>query len=195
VDLIFRKRLEYMASRVSGLQLHFVVMGNDPYEIWTGYRGALNQLMLGLMCSDYLEREVYCCGPEGFMSHVRDILNSLNFDMSRYHQESFGAVPVEQPEVFEDVVPDEEAKASITFALAGLTRACNETDTVLAVAKGAAIRMSSGCNFGLCGTCKVRKTAGQVHMVHNGGISDEDIAEGYILACCSHPIGNVTIEA
>lgn len=32
-------------------------------------------------------------------------------------------------------------------------------------------------------------------MVHNGGISDSDIAEGYILACCSHPIGAVTIEA
>jgi len=194
-NLIFRKRLEYMASRVAELQLHFVVTRSDPYEVWTGYRGKLNQLMLGLMCGDYLEREVYCCGPESFMASVRDILNSLNFDMSRYHQESFGTVPVPQPEVFEDVVPDEEAKASITFALSGVTRGCAETDTVLQVAKGASVRMPSGCNFGLCGTCKVKKTSGQVHMVHNGGISEEDIAEGYILACCSHPIGAVTLEA
>ena len=32
-------------------------------------------------------------------------------------------------------------------------------------------------------------------MVHNGGISEDDIAAGYILACCSHPMGRVEIEA
>ena len=51
-----------------------------------------------------------------------------------------------------------------------------------------------GCTFRICGTCKVRKTAGEVHMVHNGGISEDDIDSGYILACCSHPIGRVEIE-
>lgn len=195
VDLIFRKRLEYMASRIAGLKLHFVVMGADPYEVWTGYRGTLNQLMLGLICGDYLEREVYCCGPEGFMANVREILNSLHFDMSRYHQESFGAAPAPQPAVFDDRVPDEAVQAQVIFTQSGITRSCAETDTILQVAKTAAIRMPSGCNFGLCGTCKVKKVSGEVHMVHNGGISDSDIAEGYILACCSHPIGAVTIEA
>ncbi len=28
-------------------------------------------------------------------------------------------------------------------------------------------------------------------MVHNGGITDDDIDDGYILACCSHPIDRV----
>jgi hypothetical protein len=32
-------------------------------------------------------------------------------------------------------------------------------------------------------------------MVHNGGISDDDVEEGFILACCSNPIGKVRIEA
>ncbi|MEY5037737.1 MAG: 3-ketosteroid-9-alpha-hydroxylase reductase subunit, partial [Pseudomonadota bacterium] len=50
-----------------------------------------------------------------------------------------------------------------------------------------------GCTFGLCGTCKVKKTAGEVHMVHNGGISDEDVADGFILACCSRPLGKVEV--
>ena len=31
-------------------------------------------------------------------------------------------------------------------------------------------------------------------MVHNGGISDDEIAEGYILACCSKPQGTVRID-
>ncbi|QFI66215.1 Flavodoxin reductases (ferredoxin-NADPH reductases) family 1 [Sinorhizobium alkalisoli] len=46
-----------------------------------------------------------------------------------------------------------------------------------------------------CGSCKIRKTEGDIHMVHNGRITDEDIDEGYILACCSKPLGRVTVEA
>ena len=75
-----------------------------------------------------------------------------------------------------------------------MTTTCAETDTVLAVAKRSGLNIPSGCTFGLCGTCKVKKTSGEVHMVHNGGISEDDIAAGYIRACCSHPMGAVSVE-
>ncbi|KZM50224.1 hybrid-cluster NAD(P)-dependent oxidoreductase [Labrenzia sp. OB1] len=195
-DLIFRKKLEYMASRVSGLQLHFVVSKSDPYEVWTGYRGRFNQLMLGLMCADYLEREVYCCGPDGFMDAVREILNALGYDMDRYHQESFHAPAETNAELteFDDVVPQEDVKAQIVFAGSKVSASCSETDTVLAVAKGAGLNIPSGCTFGVCGTCKVRKLSGDVHMVHSGGISEDDVEAGYILACCSNPIGTIEVD-
>ena len=48
--------------------------------------------------------------------------------------------------------------------------------------------------MGICGNCKVLKTSGEVSMEHNGGITDEDVAEGYILAFCSVPQGDVAIE-
>jgi ferredoxin len=71
---------------------------------------------------------------------------------------------------------------------------CNETATILDTARAAGVPIPSGCSMGICGTCKVRKLDGQVHMVHNGGITDEDIADGFILACCSKPLARVTIE-
>lgn len=195
-DIIFARRLEQFAARVPGLQLRFTVEEVDPFEVWHGFRGRLNQIMLGLMAPDYLDREVFCCGPEPFMQAVRDMLNALGYDMSRYHQESFGHAVANEAEapVLDDVVPDATSAASVTFAASGVTSPCAQTDTVLAVAKRSALNIPSGCNFGLCGTCKVKKTAGEVHMVHNGGISDDEIAEGWILACCSHPIGAVSVE-
>lgn len=195
-DFIFRKSLTQMADRTSGLQLHVVVEAHDPWRSWQGYRGRLSQIMLGLMAPDYLEREVFCCGPEPFMQAVRDMLIALGFDMAHYHQESFGA-PVEteaQAPALDDVVPDDRAPAEVVFAASGVSAPCSETDTVLAVAKASGLNIPSGCTFGLCGTCKVKKSAGEVHMVHNGGISDDDIAAGYILACCSHPLGRVVVE-
>jgi len=193
-EIIFRERLEQFANRVPGLQLRFTVEEPDPFRAWPGYRGRLGQIMLGLMAPDYLDREVFCCGPEPFMQGVRDMLQSLGFDMAHYHQESFGkAVSTEaEAPVLTDVSPS-DAAASVTFAKSGVTTPCAETDTVLAVAKRSGLNIPSGCTFGLCGTCKVKKLSGEVHMVHNGGISDDDVAEGYILACCSHPMGAVEV--
>ena len=195
-EIIFRRRLEQFADRVPGLQLRFTVEENDPFTAWTGYLGRLNQIMLGLMAPDYLEREVFCCGPEPFMQSVRDMLVSLGYDMDHYHQESFGApirTEADAP-VIDDVAPEEGARAQIVFAASGVTAPCAETDTVLAVAKRSGLNIPSGCTFGLCGTCRIRKLSGEVHMVHNGGISDEDIEAGYILACCSHPMGRIEVE-
>lgn len=195
-EILLRKRLEGFADRVPGLKLRFTVEEPDPFQSWTGYQGRLSQIMLGLMAPDYLEREVFCCGPEPFMQAVREMLISLGFDMEHYHQESFGAPVSSEAEapVIADVTPEEGVRAQITFAASGVVAACAETDTVLAVAKRAGLNIPSGCTFGLCGTCRIRKTAGEVHMVHNGGISDEDIAEGWILACCSNPMGKISVE-
>lgn len=195
-EIIFRERLEHMASRVPGIDLKFVVEGPDRFKPWTGYQGLFNQLMLGLMAPDYLERDVYCCGPEPFMQAVREALAGLGYDIERYHQESFQAPAATEADVpdLDDVIPDEDAGAEIRFAASGVSTRCAETDTVLAAARSAGLNIPSGCTFGVCGTCKVRKLSGEVHMVHNGGISDDDVEDGYILACCSHPIGKVEID-
>ncbi|WP_126977657.1 hybrid-cluster NAD(P)-dependent oxidoreductase [Frigidibacter oleivorans] len=193
-DLIFRQRLEHMASRTPGLKLHWVVKDDDDYRTWTGYRGRFNALMLGLMAPDYLEREVFCCGPESFMTSVREMLASLGYDMANYHQESFHAPVEEATDVPEDVVPSDDRMAEVEFSSSGVTATCRETDTILTVARASGLNIPSGCTFGVCGTCKVMKAEGEVVMVHSGGISEEDVEEGYILACCSRPIGRVVVE-
>lgn len=196
-DIIFRSQLELMATRLPGLDVKWVVEEAERFSPWTGFKGRFNQLMLGLMAHDYLEREVFCCGPEPFMQSVRDALTGLGFDMEHYHQENFHAPLVETvaevPEL-DDVTPDAELDAQIVFAQSARTATCTQNDTVLAVTRGAGLNIPSGCTFGVCGTCKIRKLEGEVHMVHNGGISEDDIEAGYILACCSYPMGSVTVD-
>jgi hypothetical protein len=40
-----------MASRVPAIKLHFIVEQDAPFDVWTGYRGRLSQIMLGLIAS------------------------------------------------------------------------------------------------------------------------------------------------
>lgn len=195
-ELLFRQSLEHLASRSSGLDLKFVVEESEPYHPWTGYQGRLNQVMLGQIAPDYLEREVYCCGPEPFMQSVREALAGLGYDMAGYHQESFAAPvsPAAEPAPFDDTAPSDDEAAEVHFETTDIRQTCGETDTILGAARLAGVSIPTGCTFGLCGTCKIKKTAGDVHMVHNGGITDKEIAAGYILACCSNPIGKVAVE-
>ena len=43
------------------------------------------------------------------------------------------------------------------------------------------------CKGGVCCTCKARLLEGEVSMDVHWGLEEEEIEEGYILACQSHP--------
>ncbi len=44
------------------------------------------------------------------------------------------------------------------------------------------------CTSGVCTTCMAKLISGEVEMDENYGLSEEEIAEGYILTCQSHPL-------
>ncbi len=198
-EIIFRSELEMMATRTNDMRLAWIVEGNDPFTPWAGFTGRINQLLLQSISPDYFEREIFCCGPPPFMTAVREILIASGFEMERYHEESFQApVKTEQeaPDFTEEEValPDAEAEVELVFTQSGQSVQVPETTTILEAAKAAGLFIPNACNFGVCGTCKIMKRSGDVHMVHNGGISEEEEAEGYILACCSKPLSRVEVE-
>ncbi len=159
-----------------------------------------------LLAPDFLHRKVFCCGPEPFMNGVRGLLEDAGFNMANYHQESFNpaseisSIPVpsslsESATAPAAPVTPTVAAASVVFSLSGLEVECTENDTILLAARNGGLKIPSACEFGICGTCKVKCLGGETEMNHNGGIRDDEIAEGYILACCSRPRGRVEIDA
>lgn len=197
-EIIFRKELELLGSHMPGLSLGFMIEERSSRESWFGHMGRIDAVRLPLLSPDFHEREVFCCGPDPFMRAVRGMLEAAGFDMARYHQESFGAPPAEaQPPLITEAgdASPSEAAMPIRFTDSDIAGQCVAGQTVLQAARAAGVRISAACEFGLCGTCRVRKISGEVEMNHNGGILDEEIAAGYILACCSKPLGALEIEA
>ncbi len=116
--------------------------------------------------------------------------------MEQYHEENFEAPIIEEedhPE-HDDIIIDDDAKSSVSFTKSKKDTRVQESDTILSAAKKTGLHIPSACQFGVCGTCKVKKVSGEVHMVHNGGITQEQIDDGYVLACCSNPLGDVVID-
>lgn len=200
-ELIFRNELELLSHRMPALSLGFVVQERSLHRSWSGHMGRIDGARLASLAPDFLDREVFCCGPDPFMRHVQDLLRDAGFDMAHYHQESFGEVPGEaptQPVVFTPDAEDGGEKTGVTairFSMSDVDGECLPGQTVLQAARAAGVRIPAACENGLCGTCKIMKISGEVEMNHNGGIMDEEMDEGYILACCSRPRGKLEVEA
>ena len=193
-DIIFRWELEARAREMANFTLGFIIEEIGRGQLWAGLRGRIDKAKIALLAHDFLERTVFCCGPEPFMATVRDTLSGAGFDMANYHEEAFQPRAPELPVVVAD--HSDGAKATkVIFTMSGKTGLCEPGHTVLQAARASGVRIGAACESGLCGTCKVMKLAGDVEMEHNGGILDEEIDEGYILACCSRPKGEIEIEA
>ena len=170
-------------------------------EGWFGHMGRIDAIRLPLLAPDFREREIFCCGPDPFMRAVRQMLEASGFDMAYYHQESFAAPTVEEiPAPFTSPADNGiEAPADtvtpVRFSLSDVDAECVAGQTVLQTARSSGVRIPAACEFGLCGTCKVKKVSGEVEMSHNGGILDHEIDDGFILACCSKPLSALEIEA
>lgn len=193
-DIIFRWELEAKAREMPNFSLGFIIERLAHGQLWSGLKGFIDKAKIALLAPDFLERTVFCCGPEPFMATVRESLAGAGFDMRNYHEENFQPVAPPAPVVVHEA--DGEAKATrITFAMSGKDGMCEPGHTVLQAARASGVRIGAACESGLCGTCKVMKLSGEVDMAHNGGILDDEIDEGYILACCSRPLTDIEIEA
>lgn len=194
-DIVFRHELEYLARFMPKLSLGFIVENCGRTDLWSGLKGMVDKAKIALLSPDFMDRTVFCCGPEPFMAAIRSMLDASGFDMSRYHQESFSpAAPVAVGESIHTVA-DGEALSMVGFTLSGKEVPCQPGQTVLMTARAAGVRIGAACESGICGTCRVLKLSGEVEMNHNGGILDDEIDEGYILACCSRPLTDVKVEA
>ncbi|MGI5473163.1 flavin reductase family protein [Streptomyces sp. CA-132043] len=179
-DIIFRRELDFLAATAPNFRVTHLL--DDSGE-------QLNAELLRDMAPDFLEREVFTCGPAGYMEAVRSMLSTTGFDMARYHEESF---TFDAP-----AVPEHDTGQSFKVELtrSGRTIDCDPGTPVLAAASRAGITLPASCAQGMCGTCKTTLLAGSVDMQHNGGIRPREIADNKILLCCSTPLDDLVIDA
>jgi glycine betaine catabolism B len=189
-DIVFRRELERLAALSPRLRTYFVCEGIGDEADWAGPVGRLGLELLAQWAPDYREREVFTCGPAGYMSAVRGLLHDGGHDPKRYHQESF--------DITADVAPAPGPQTQDTFTVrlsrSSKTFTMSASETVLAAARKAGVPIPSSCSQGVCGTCKTKLVEGSVEMKHNGGIREREVQKGFRLLCCSRPTSDLTLE-
>jgi len=196
VDIIFQRELQLLESVKPNLQVVTICEVAEGQGDWQGPVGRLSVDILRQAVPDFLEREVFTCGPKGYMDAVQSLLIAAGFNMDHYHQESFDLGEPSSPVVVPvEAVPQSAVEAfTITLAKSGKTFEMSGSDTILSAPKRAGAVVPSSCSQGICGTCKTAVLEGTVDMQANGGIRQREVDKGFRLLCCSRPTSNVTLD-
>ncbi|MDN7682828.1 MULTISPECIES: hybrid-cluster NAD(P)-dependent oxidoreductase [Burkholderia] len=198
-DIIFRAELDRLSAEADHLKVIHVCEGAGSDADWRGPTGRLSLALLQAHVPDYRDREVFTCGPSGYMNAAKALLAQGGHDPARYHQESFNFAETVEPAVDAAGASQRAAQASdctytVRLARSGKTFPMSGSETVLAAARKAGVPLASSCSQGICGTCKTAVLEGTVDMHHNGGIRQREIDKGLRLMCCSRPTSDLVLD-
>jgi ring-1,2-phenylacetyl-CoA epoxidase subunit PaaE len=133
----------------------------------------------------------FICGPGPMMDAAEAALLEKGVTSDHIHLERFtagqpsAALAAQMAEL-----QSQAAGLSMTVTLDGRTRRIAFDGTnILDAARSSGLPAPFACKAGVCATCRARVTAGEVSMAARYGLSDEEIAAGYVLTCQAVPKG------
>ena len=160
--------------------------------------GLLTHEAVTAYASPYLDdADFYLCGPTPFMELVETALLDLGVDADRILVERFGAA-VPQPPL--PVTDQDEVPATVTLVLKGREHEVGYVrgDTILETARRGGLQPPYSCEAGNCATCMAVLREGCAKMHTNNALTDDEVAEGWVLTCqavLSGPTATVEYES
>jgi len=133
----------------------------------------------------------FICGPGPMMDAAEAALVDQGVAKERIHIERFlagrpsAALAAQMAQLQEKA-----AGLTLSVTLDGRTRRVEFTEAnILDSAREAGLPAPFACKAGVCATCRAKVTKGKVEMAARYGLTDEEIAAGYVLTCQSVPVG------
>jgi ferredoxin-NADP reductase/Fe-S-cluster-containing hydrogenase component 2 len=190
-DFIFREEIEELKGQNRNLSVT-VTMSDPRDEEWSGRRGRIDIALLASAVPRIAEQRVHICGPPSMMDGVKTALLGLGVEGSRIRTEAFGTV-TRDPTARS--LRSNEITGKIVFQASDTTVPASVDATILEVADEAGIFIDNACRSGTCASCRVKLLSGHVSMAVEDALTEQDRAEGYILACQARMHGDVTVDA
>jgi ring-1,2-phenylacetyl-CoA epoxidase subunit PaaE len=135
--------------------------------------------------------EFFVCGPEEMLFCVKDYLTGTGIDKKKIHFELFTSPGQKKSAVHSQQMTNSGPKSQITIKLDGRSfdfeLSLNSDTTILDAALKKGADLPYACKGGMCCTCKAKLLEGEVIMDVHWGLEEEEIEQGYILTCQSHP--------
>jgi len=136
--------------------------------------------------------EFFICGPEEMIFSVKGFLETNGINKKKIHFELFTTPGEKKSGVRsrESGAKSTGPQSKISVKLDGRTFDFDlgmNDEPILDAALKQGADLPFACKGGVCTTCKARLIEGEVDMEVHWGLEEEEIEQGYILTCQSHP--------
>jgi ring-1,2-phenylacetyl-CoA epoxidase subunit PaaE len=173
---------------------HFLDAEEQDIELFNGMlsRERLEEVIPALVPDAAEVDGWFICGPGPMMDAAEGALLDRNVPKERIHIERFtadrpaGSVTREMAQL-----QTEAEGVTVSVTLDGRTRRVPFTEAnILDSALAAGLRAPFACKAGVCATCRAKVMKGKVEMAARYGLTDEEVADNYVLTCQSVPLGD-----
>ncbi|TCM02924.1 1,2-phenylacetyl-CoA epoxidase subunit PaaE [Sphingomonas sp. PP-CC-3G-468] len=193
-QVLFLEELSALKNRFMGrLEIfHFLTMEEEDVALFNGRldRAKCDEILATLIDPAAIDL-VFACGPEGMMEAAEQALLARGVAKDRILLERFTSAG--SSAVFDEAAQSRALAASgrrMGVVLDGrkLTVAFDsELGNILDSVRAAGAPAPYACKGGVCATCRAKVLTGTVEMRLNYGLTDDEVAQGYVLTCQSTP--------
>ena len=195
-SVIFLEELAKLKNRfMDRLQVHhFLAEEAEDIELFNGILDRTKcDLILGTLVDPEDISAFFICGPGPMMDAAEEALGSVGIPRDKVFVERFTAGrPSAALEAQMQQLQSQARGLTMMVTLDGRTRRVPfdaKAGNILDSARVAGLPAPYACKAGVCATCRARILSGEVEMAARYGLSDEEIATGYVLTCQSVPKG------
>ncbi|MGB8792230.1 MAG: ferredoxin--NADP reductase [Mycobacterium sp.] len=155
-------------------------------------QGLPSATALAQLAGPFTDRQAFICGPGPFMAAAREALETLNVPAQQVHIEVFRSLetdPFAAVKIEDSVDSGDMPHATAVVELDGQTHTVSwpRRAKLLDVLLDAGLDAPFSCREGHCGACATTLRKGRVSMEVNDVLEQQDLDDGLILACQSHP--------
>jgi ring-1,2-phenylacetyl-CoA epoxidase subunit PaaE len=193
-SIMFLEELAGLKNRYLDRLEIYHFLENEAEEIEL-FNGRLDRVKCDEVFSTLVDAKAadafFICGPGPMMDAAEEALKGRGVAPERIFIERFttGKVSAEQL-AREEALQKKAQGRQITVTLDGRRSRISfdaAKGNILESVQAAGLPAPYACKGGVCSTCRAKVLSGSVTMKKNYGLSDEEVAQGYVLTCQSVP--------
>ncbi len=194
--IMFREEIEDLKNLHLGRFNVIHVLEQDAQEIDL-FTGMVTEEKCGeLIRSGWVGVEgldmAFICGPEPMMLGIAAALKTAGVPEERIKFELFvSAQPGRLKRKAVSIADGSgggETEVAVTLDGSTQTIRFGKDTSILEGALASSLDVPFACKAGVCSTCRCRLIDGEVEMVTNHALEDDEVAKGYRLSCQSYPL-------
>ncbi|MGC2081622.1 MAG: FAD-binding oxidoreductase [Xanthobacteraceae bacterium] len=190
-DFIFREEIAALTSGNPNLRVT-VTMSRPGDEPWSGAVGRIDARLLASAVPQIASQRAHICGPPPMMDAVKAALLGLGVAEGNIKTEAFGTI---KRDPSARGAASSEIAGRVFFQASDMSAPVMIDATILEAADQAGVFIDNACRSGTCGSCRVKLISGDVSMAVQDSLTEQDKADGCILACQAKIRGAVTLDA